>query len=33
MKRLWIIVVALFAVSAEAILTLEIIGGSPPGCC
>jgi hypothetical protein len=32
-KRLVILVFALVAMSSEAIATLEVIGGSPPGCC
>lgn len=33
MKRFWMLVVVLCAMSAEAIVTLDLVGGSPPGCC
>jgi len=34
MKRVLIVVLAaFFAISSDAIATLEVLGGSPPGCC
>ena len=33
MNRLLFVVIALLAMSAEAIARLDAMGGSPPGCC
>jgi hypothetical protein len=33
MKRILFMVLALCAISAEAIASLDGMGGSPPGCC
>jgi hypothetical protein len=32
-KRLIVFVVAVLALSSEALVNLEVLGGSPPGCC
>ena len=33
MKRLVLVLVALLAVSSEFLASLDVVGGSPPGCC
>ena len=33
MKRLLIIVLVLCAMSTEVLANLDLVGGSPPGCC
>ena len=33
MKRLYLVIALLVALSTEAIAHLDVVGGSPPGCC
>ena len=33
MKRLLLVLVSLIVSSSDALASLDIIGGSPPGCC
>jgi len=33
MKRILVLVLAFFAMSADVIASLDAMGGTPPGCC